>query len=163
MSWRELGTRFDDRIGRGTDRITRRISRRDAVRTAVLGGVAAAGAIALGRRPALAAVQCQAPCGSHGGSPHCSGCPNLGCPSGMRLCRNNCGTTCPYPHGTWIRCTGLGRCGHGYTVCQDCHNNGCSDVCECESGIQCADCCSAADVQAERHRVHAVLGASPAA
>jgi hypothetical protein len=160
MSWRELGTKFDDRVGRGTDRIARRTSRRDVLRTAVLGSVAAAGAIALGQRPALAAVHCKAPCGSGGGSPRCSGCPSLGCPSGMKLCKNNCHGLCPYPHGTWVRCTGLGRCGKGYTVCQDCHSEGSCNVCECESGIQCADCCSSADVQAERRRMNAVLATS---
>jgi len=154
MTWKDLGTKFDAQVGRGTERLTRRISRRDALRTAMLTGAATVGAIALGQRPALAAVTCGPKCGP---SRFCSGCPNVGCPSGMKLCKNNCkvGThrLCDHGSGFWIYCTGYGRCGQGYTICQDCHSSGCSDVCICLSGIICADCCSAADVLAEHQRI----------
>jgi hypothetical protein len=154
MTWKDLGTKLDEQVGKGTERITRRITRRDALRTAMLTGVATVGAIALGQRPALASVRCGPPCGP---SSFCSGCPGLGCPSGMRLCKNNCkvGTSrlCDHGNGHWIYCTGYGRCGQGYTICQDCHTEGQCNVCICLSAVQCADCCSATDVMAQQQRL----------
>lgn len=157
MTWKELGTKLDEQVGKGTERITRKITRRDALRTAMLTGAATVGAIALGQRPALASVKCGPPCGP---SPFCSGCPNQGCPSGKRLCKNNCHGLCNWPHGFWVYCTGYGKCGQGYTICQDCHSEGSCNVCICLSGVICADCCSAADVLAEQQRLLGMAAAN---
>ena len=84
--WKELGKRFDERVGRGTEKAGRILNRRSALRTVVLTGAATVGAVALGVRPAFASVTCPEACGP---SPLCShGCPSVGCPSGYTLCQD---------------------------------------------------------------------------
>jgi hypothetical protein len=156
MTPRHLGARFDNRLGKGTERIARRITRRDAVRTAILTGAATAGALALGQVPANAAITCPDRCGP---SPLCraGSCPpTSGCPSGRSLCKKpTCG--CEWTTGSWVHCQGYGRCGQGFTLCQDCRS-GCS-ICICISGILCAQCCSPADVLAEHQRIQELAAA----
>ncbi len=126
----------------------------------MLTGAATVGAIALGQRPASAAVKCGPKCGP---SPFCTSppCPNVGCPSGKKLCKNNCNGLCDHATGSWVYCSGYGRCGNGYTICQDCHKQGSCYVCICLSGIICADCCSSAEVVAEHQRIQELTGAVP--
>lgn len=158
MTSKDLGKRFDARLGKGSEGFTRRISRRDAARTAILSAVATAGALALGQRPAFATVTCPDRCGP---SPRCSsGCPSpTGCPPGRSLCKApTCG--CEWTNGSWVHCQGYGTCGHGFTLCQDCHNSSCN-ICICISGILCGNCCSPADILAEQERLQKLAAAAP--
>lgn len=155
MSRRKFSTQFDDRVGRGTEWITRRIDRRSALRTAMLTGAAAVGALALGELPAYATVTCPTVCGP---SPLCrSGtCPYLGCPSGYSICKNppiSCNGYCEYSTGSWVHCQGYGNCGNGYTLCQDCKPTNSCSICICISGVVCSACCSAADVVEEQRKI----------
>jgi hypothetical protein len=161
MTSKHLGTRFDARVGTATERIARRITRRDAVRTAILTGAATVGAIAVGQVPARAAITCPQKCGP---SPMCTSpaCPTTsGCPSGKVLCKKPPSTcsACEYATGSWVHCHGYGRCGQGFTLCQDCHKSGSCYVCICLSGILCGQCCSPADVLAEYQRTQELNGA----
>lgn len=159
--WRGIGREVDARIGRMTEKAVRVVSRRAALRTAILTGAAAAGAVALGQRPAFAAVRCPERCGP---SPLCShGCPALGCPRHHRLCKHppySCGGLCVWSTGTWVHCTGYGKCGQGFTLCQDCKPSHSCDICICVSGVVCKDCCTAADVHAEREKMLDVIATS---
>ena len=159
--WKELGKRVDERIGRGTEKAGRILNRRSALRTVVLTGAATAGAVALGVRPAFASVTCPEACGP---SPRCShGCPYVGCPSGHTLCRHpptSCGGYCVYSTGTWVHCTGYGKCGQGFTLCQDCKPDHSCDICICVSSIICRECCTPRDVRAEQERIRKLLAAS---
>lgn len=152
---KEFGTNLDARIGRGTEWITRKIDRRTVLRTTMLSGTATIGALALGQRPAFATIRCPNSCGP---SPLCSGYCGLstGCPSGYSICKHpptSCGGLCEYASGSWIHCTGYGKCGLGYTLCQDCKPTNSCNICICVSGILCGQCCSAADVVAEHNRI----------
>jgi hypothetical protein len=155
MSWKRACDRFDARVGDMAERIARRVSRRDAVRGALLGGATGLAAIALGESPAQAQT-CM--CGP---TRRCSGCPDVGCPHGYRLCKgsftsdcfNNQGYRCEWPQGLWIACMGKGK-GLGYRVCYDCINKeGCSKWCTCQSRCVCCDCETADDVRREQHRL----------
>jgi hypothetical protein len=158
MTWKHLGTRFDAHVENGTERMTRRITRRDSIRTAILTGAAAAGAIALGQRPAFATITCPSKCGP---SPICSsGCPYSGCPSGKVLCKKpTCG--CEWSTGSWVHCTGYGTCHQGFTLCQDCHKSSSCYICICISGILCGQCCTKEDVLLEYQRIHELAASSP--
>ncbi len=159
--WQELGRRIDTRIGRGIEKAGRIVSRRAALRTAILTGVTAACAVALGQRPALARVRCPERCGP---SPRCRyGCPHVGCPPRHSLCKSppvSCGGWCVYASGTWVHCTGYGKCGRGYTLCLDCRRHHSCHVCICVSGILCRDCCHRRDVEAEARRIQRIIAAS---
>lgn len=158
--WQELGRRIDTRIGRGVEKAGRIISRRAALRTAILTGATAAGAVALGQRPAFARVHCPERCGP---SPLCRhGCPHLGCPPRHSLCKSppySCGGWCVYATGTWVHCTGYGKCGRGYRLCQDCRRHHSCHICICVSGILCRDCCHRRDVEAEAERIQRMIAA----
>jgi hypothetical protein len=155
MTWKGAGERFDARVGELTERIARRVSRRDALRGVLIGGSSGLAALAVGERPALAdSCRC-------GPTRRCTGCPELGCPDGHRVCKgsftSNCfneqGYRCEWPQGTWIACMGLGK-GYGYRVCYDCIGaGGCRQWCTCQSWCICCDCRSAADVRAEQRRI----------
>lgn len=163
---KELGARFDARLGRGAERIVRKIDRRTALRSGILGGAATIGAIVLGQNPASAArpnsVRCPQECGP---SPLCSsGCPQgvgqAGCPPNHTLCKKPsvCGNkACDYYDGSWVHCEGYGPCGMGYTLCQDCKPNGNCHICICISGVACSGCCTPSDVIAEQRRIQAAL------
>lgn len=154
MIWKDIGTKFDARVGKGTERLARRVSRRDALRTAVITGATTVGALALGQRPAFATVRCGPACGP---SPRCSsGCPlTSGCPSGRVLCTKKAGfrCTCEWATGSWVYCSGYGRCGQGFTLCQDCIPTHSCGICICLSGILCGQCCSPTDVVEEIRRL----------
>ncbi len=163
--WKRLGASVDTGVGKGTERLGRFVSRRAALRTAVLTGATALGAVALGQRPAFAAVRCPAYCGP---SSHCPKriCPEVGCPVGHHLCKvvnghNPCPGLCEWPTGSWVHCVGYGKCGHGFSLCQDCKpDHGCAGFCICVSGVLCRECCSPADVRAEQRRVRDILAVS---
>lgn len=160
-SRRKFSTPFDEQIGRGTEWITRRIDRRTALRTVMLTGAAAVGAMAVGEMPASAAITCPQNCGP---SPMCKfgTCPSLGCPSGYSLCKNpptSCSGYCEYSTGSWVHCTGYGTCGNGYTLCQDCKPTNSCSICICLSGIQCGSCCKPADVRADQIKIQKQLAA----
>ena len=159
--WKEFGKKLDDRIGRGTEKAGRILNRRTALRTVVLTGAATAGAVALGVRPAFASITCPDACGP---SPLCShGCPDVGCPAGHTLCKHppyDCGGYCVWSTGTWVHCTGYGKCGQGFKLCQDCKPNNSCNICICISGVICRDCCTPRDVRAEQHRIQEILAAS---
>lgn len=159
--WKEFGRRIDARVGRGTEKAGRIVNRRAALRTAILTGAATVGAVALGQRPAFAKVTCPDACGP---SPLCAhGCPTLGCPARHSLCKHpptSCGGLCVYSTGTWVHCTGYGKCGHGFRLCQDCKPRHSCNICICISGVLCADCCTPYDVRVERERVQGVIAAS---
>lgn len=110
MGLKDVGAKFDARISMTAERTIRRMSRRDALRAAVVGGVASAAALSLGQRPALAAStpKCSS-CGSSGADAYCCGktrrcsaygkkCASFGCPSGYILCKQSgeCGTPPSY-------------------------------------------------------------------
>lgn len=159
MSWTDVGGGMDAQIGQAAEWVTRKIDRRTVLRAGMLSGVATIGALALGQRPARA-TNCGPVCGP---SPRCSeGCPSLGCPAGHTLCKKPPSTCrdCTYSSGSWVRCTGLGACGNGYTLCQDCVPTGSCSVCTCESGVRCGNCCSPADVQAEQQRLREFTAAA---
>lgn len=159
--WRQLGSRIDTRIGRGAEKAGRIVSRRAALRTAILTGASAIGAVALGQRPAFARVTCPERCGP---SPLCAhGCPDLGCPPYHSLCKHpprSCYGLCVYATGTWVHCTGYGRCRRGFRLCQDCKPHHSCDICICVSGILCRDCCHQRDVLAEAERIQQMIAAS---
>jgi hypothetical protein len=156
MSWRTVGSRFDDKVGDIAERATRQMTRRQAVRTAVIGGATGLGALTIGVEPALAS--CASNCGP---TPRCSSCPSNGCPSGYSLCKgcstcncfNNYGYRCEWPSGYWIACNSLGH-GYGYDICYDCISGGnCSGWCTCLSSCICCQCLAPADVIAEQKRI----------
>lgn len=159
--WRDLGRRIDTRIGQGIERAGRAVSRRAALRTAILTAVTAAGSAALGQRPAFARIHCPDRCGP---SPRCRhGCPKLGCPPHHSLCKHpprSCGGLCVWATGTWVHCTGYGKCRRGFTLCQDCKPHHSCDICICVSGILCRDCCHPRDVRRERERIRRLIEAS---
>jgi len=159
--WRELGRGLDTRVGKGTEKVARAINRRAALRTVILTGATTAGAVALGQRPAFASVTCPEKCGP---SPICSsGCPNLGCPPSHSLCKHpptSCGGLCVWSTGTWVHCTGYGKCGQGFKLCQDCKPTHSCNLCICVSGVLCRDCCTHHDVLTEQKRIEAVIAAS---
>lgn len=159
--WKGIGRRIDTRVGKATEKAARLVSRRAALRTAILTGAATAGAIALGQRPAFATVRCPDRCGP---SPLCSyGCPTLGCPPHHSLCKHppvSCGGLCVWATGTWVHCTGYGKCGQGFKLCQDCKPTHSCNICICISGVLCRDCCTVTDVRAERERIGDVIAAS---
>ena len=153
MIWKNIGSKFDAQVAKGTEQVARRIHRRDALRTAVLTGAATVGAVALGQTPAFATITCPARCCC---SPFCSGCPaTSGCPSGHHLCTKPsvCGSVCEWSTGSWVHCQGYGKCGLGFTLCQDCKPTNNCNVCICISGVLCAQCCKASEVHAEYQKI----------
>jgi hypothetical protein len=88
---------------------------------------------------------------------HCNNCPGIFCPSGCSICTTSsgCGGVCNYDNGYWTSCSGFGTCHHGYRICTDCKCGGCgrSQVCTCLSGIICSGCCTAKDIEEEKHRL----------
>jgi len=64
MAWRQFDSSFDARIGRMTERATRRMSRRNILRTVFVSGAAGIAAISIGETPALALdADCARHCG----------------------------------------------------------------------------------------------------
>lgn len=166
MAMWKLGKIIDARVGEMTEKATRTMARRAVLRTAVTGGVASLGALALGQTPALAAEKCSQgmDCGP---TRRCSGCPSAGCPSGYGLCHgsstsscfNTQGYRCEWTSGQWVACTGAGKFGNGIYICYDCKGSGgCAHWCTCLSGCICCNCTSAADLVAEQKRVQAAVG-----
>lgn len=153
MSWKEEETGLDSSVGKLVETVHRRISRRNALRTAVIGGVGTFASLAVGQSPA-GAISCD--CGP---SPRCSsGQGGDGCPSGKSLCKKpTC--SCEWTSGYWVACTGFGLCKNGYELCYDCHSSGSCTICTVLSGIYCSGCCSATDLREEQHRIQESLRA----
>jgi hypothetical protein len=139
----------------------RTLTRRRVLRTAVKGLVAATAGLALTLGPDLREAFAQTcTCNWIGGSSNAD-CPKVGycsddsCPSGCSLCTSG-GGCCEYPSGSWVSCTGLGRCGAGYRLCIDCKCSTCSGyLCTCLTDFYCCNCCTPSEVEAEMQRIAA--------
>lgn len=169
MKWKQIGAGLDAHIGDISERATRKMTRRSALRTAVVGGVAGMGALALGQAPAFGAVEKCTKGMDCGPTRRCSGCGggSSGCPSGYHLCKssgscapgknpNKQGFFCEWPGGSWIACQGAGKFGHGYYLCLDCVDQGCSGWCTCISSCICCNCTTAAELRNEQKRLNAL-------
>lgn len=172
MSWKQLGTRLDARVGSITERATRKMTRRDALRVGVVGSAVGIATIALGQAPAMASTSIPYSPGC-GPTRRCSNCPANGCPPGYKLCKitslcgtpptgggvkNNQGYWCEWPEGEWIGYHHLGPHHNGYKACMDCVRHPidrahCHGWCTCLTTCICCDCATVADVQAEMQRL----------
>jgi hypothetical protein len=166
MSWRTLGSTFDGAVGSLAERTARGLTRRQAVRTMVIGGASGIGALSIGVEPAWADA-CTNNCGP---TKRCSGCPGNGCPGGYSLCKGcstcNCFNSqhyrCEWPSGSWMACSGLGRCRGGYEICYDCiGSGGCHNWCTCLSECLCCNCCTPDEVKAEQQAIQQQIAAMP--
>ncbi len=169
MTWKDVGTNLDSRVGTIAERVNRRLTRRNALRAGIVSSVAGLAAIASGESPA-AAYPYSPGCGP---TKYCSGCPYpQGCPSGYELCKqsslcgtppskggvgggsaNNQGYWCEWLGGIWESANNLGH-GLGYTLCYDCVSSpideaACDTWCTCPSACICCNCQTIAEVRAE--------------
>lgn len=153
---KSLGKRFDKQVSNATDFTARRITRRESLKRLVRGSAVVAAGVAVGSlssiKPAMAVTcSCSPPHGRY-----CSGCPYNGCPSGGSICYDF------YPGtGSWVACSGFGRCHQGFYLCYDCNTRSGHCYCGCKTGLLCGQCCSPADVKAEMGRLQqAAMAAS---
>jgi hypothetical protein len=183
MTWKQLGGQLDATVSMTAERTMRRLTRRDALRAAIVSGVAGIAAVTLGQSPAWASTPSCSSCPSTGLDRYCCGptyrcghygatCPSAGCPSGYSLCKNSStaycscaqkhynsqGYCCVYSSGSWIACNGAGKFGNGYYICYDCKGGpgGCNEWCTCLSACFCCNCTTPADVRAEQRRIQAL-------
>jgi hypothetical protein len=158
----------DRAVNLAAEDIARRLTRRRVVSRGVKGAAALVAGLSVGGfagvRSAFAS-NCLCSCDFPGcGECSCKGksCPANGCPSGCVSCiSTDCpGSGCIYSDGTWVCCTGCGRCGLGYYSCWDCRCLTCNDACGCKTDCRCAGCCSPAQVKEEMARDAALARAS---
>jgi hypothetical protein len=159
---------FDKHVSILSESLARMLTRRKMAGTTVKGLFTTVAAATLGQLPNLGEVHasCHCTCDDcwttgypcdHIGYP----CPPHYCPSGCVTCYiGDCGGWCTYTSGTWVSCSGLGKCGRGYRICRDCKCPHCSHKCSCLSAIVCENCCTAQDVRSEMARLAAMAPGS---
>lgn len=163
MKFRHLSNRLDESVGTAGETIARHIGRRDVLRRAIRGAaVVIAGATVGSMMNAKAAFAntCSNPdCGP---TARCNGSvmpAGQYCPSGRTPCKHSQCSNCEWASGTWVACTGAGRCGGGFWLCADCRTSSSCSYCTQLSGTYCTGCCSPEEVKAEM-RLHQVTTAA---
>jgi hypothetical protein len=170
----ELVKTIDEAVTVFSEELARRLNRRRFLINGAKGLAAAVAAACVGGignvREAFA-ITCSCTWISGSGNANCPHwshqCPQgaPACPSGCSFCTINdlpkgangygCYGWCDYSGGQWVSCTGLCTGQQGYKVCSDCKCSTCNGyLCTCLSSIQCCNCLTLPDAQAEMAALH---------